>query len=306
MAVKKTQVAIIGGGVAGLSAAMYARRFNLNVTLFDGLLGGTIARASQVENYPGFERITGIELSNRIREHALSYEPHVVNKLVESIKKKGCGFVIKTDGEEFEAKAVIFATGAKRKKLGVKGEDGLYNRGVHECVLCDGGFYKDKTVAIIGGGDSAAQGAIILSGIAKKVFIIVRKEDIHPEPVNYKKVKSLKNVEIIPNTNVIEFIGEKNLTAIKLDQYYKGKEILELDGVFVDIGYSPNSGLAKELGAQVNKKGEIITNKDMETSANGLYAAGDVTDSSFNQAITSASEGVIAAYSAYNYVTKEC
>jgi len=303
---KKTDIAIIGGGVAGLSAAMYARRFNLDVTIFDGFLGGTIARASQVENYPGFEKITGIELSNKLREHALSYNPNVVNQIVKDINKKACGFIIKTDKEEYESKAVIFVTGAKAKTLGIKGEKELFNRGVHECVLCDGGFYKDKIVAVVGSGNSAAQGAIILSGLAKKIFIIARKNDIHPEPVNYQKIKELKNVEVITNTNITEFIGEKNLTSIKLDKPYKGKDILELNGVFINIGYVPNSNLAKNLGVKLNKKAEIITNKDMETNIKGFYAGGDVTDSSFNQAITSASEGVIAAYSAYNYITKNC
>jgi len=300
-----TDVAIIGGGIAGLAAAMYSRRFDLDVTIFDGFLGGTITKTNTVENYPGFIKLTGIELANKLKEHALFYKPKVVNKKIDKIEKKGNCFVLSSGEEKYNAKSVILATGTEWKKLKVPGEAKFMNKGVHYCALCDGNFYKGKTVALVGAGDSAVKDALILSGIANKVYIIVRKEDVHPEPINKERLDRTKNTEIINYTQVTEILGDKKVSGLKLSKAYKGKEILDVDAVFIDVGHYALSNLAKELGAKLNKKGEVITNKLTETNVEGFFAAGDVADTPFKQAITSASEGCIAAYSAYEYVKKE-
>lgn len=303
---KKEQidVIIIGGGVAGLSAAMYARRFDLNVLVFDPFVGGTITKTDRVENYPGFIKLTGQELADKIKDHALEYKPEIINQYVDKIEKQKDKFIVKSENKSYESKTIIFATGTEWKKLGVKGEKEFENKGVHYCAVCDGFFYKNKVVAMIGAGDSAAKDALVLAGLAKKVFIIVRKDDIHPEPINYKRIKQTKNIEIINKTNITEITKNNKTMQLKLDNAYKGKKDLELDGVFIDIGHIPITHLAKNLGIKLNKKGEIITNKLTETNIKGFFAVGDVSDTPFKQAITGASEGSIAAYAAYEYITK--
>lgn len=302
--INKTDVAIIGGGVTGLSAAMYARRFDLDVIVFDPFPGGTITKTDRVENYPGFIKLTGQELADNIKQHALSYKPKIINEPVDKIEKKSACFIINSNKEKYQAKAIILATGTEWKKLNVPGEKKFTNKGVHYCAVCDGFFYKNKTVAMIGAGDSAAKDALVLSGIAKNVFLIVRGDDIHPEPINYKRVKETKNIEIINKTNIIEILGDNNVKKLKLDKSYNGSKELLINGIFIDIGHTPLTNLAKELGVKLNKKGEVITNKLTETNIPGFFAAGDVADTPFKQAITGASEGSIAAYSAYEYITK--
>ena len=302
---KKTDVAIIGGGVAGLSAAMYARRFDLDVTIFDAFLGGTIMRAGNVENYPGFVKVTGIELAEKIKEHAMTYKPHVVNRFVEKIEKKGDCFLLKSGSEEYQVKAVILATGTVWRRLNVPGEKEFENKGVHYCALCDGNFYKGKIVAMVGAGDSAVKDALVLSSVCKKVYIIVRKEEVHPEPVTMDRLEKAKNIEVIANTQVKEILGDKKVNALKLDNPYDSKDELVVDAIFINIGHVALSKLGKELGAKINKKGEIVTNKLTETNVTGFFAVGDVGDTPFKQAITGAAEGCIAAFAAYEHITKE-
>jgi thioredoxin reductase (NADPH) len=300
----KTDVAIIGGGIAGLSAAMYSRRFDLDVTVFDPFIGGTIVKTDHVGNYPGFNYITGQKLADKVKEHAMAYYPKIINEMVDELKKDKDCFIITSGKEKYQARAIILATGTEWKKLNVPGEKEFENKGVHYCAVCDGFFYKDKIVAMIGAGDSAAKDAMVLSGIAKKVYLIVRGEDIHPEPINYRRVKEAKNIEIINKTNVLEIIGENKVNKLRLDKSYKGSKELPVNGVFIDIGHAPLTEIAKHLGVKLNKKGEIITNKLTETNVKGFFAAGDVSDTPFKQAITGASEGSIAAYAAYDYITK--
>ena len=304
MKLKKIDLAIIGGGVGGFSAAMYAGRLGIKSHIFDAKMGGTIALAGTVENYPGFKSISGMDLSNTLKEHAKVFNPEFIMQGVVKIEKTSNGFHIYTNKEGYHAKAVILATGTEWRKLKIPGEKELTGKGVHYCALCDGFFYKGKTVAVIGGADSAVKEATYLASLAKKVYIIYRKEQIHPEPITLKKMSKLKNIEIIKNTNLKKIIGKNKLEKVKLDNHYKNSDELILDGVFIDIGHIPMTGLSKELGLKLNKKNEIITNKSTQTNVEGVFAAGDVTDSPFKQAIIAASEGSTAAFSAYQYISK--
>lgn len=297
---------IIGAGVSGLSAAMYAGRMNMKtVVIGDVPVGGVITTTDVVENYPGFKRLTGLELAEKIKEHALEYDIKLEEEKATDIKKSGKEFVVSTQDKSFRAKAVIIATGTKHRKLGIPGEKQFENRGVHSCALCDGAFYKEKNVAVIGGSDSAAKEALVLTQWAKKVFIIYRKEKIRAEPVNQKRIEEKirqGKIEIITNTNLLEIKGDKKVSSVVLDKPYKNKTDFAIDGVFVEIGAVPLSDLARPLGVQLNEKGEIIIDKDARTNVPGIFAAGDVCDTRFKQAIVGAAEAVLAVYSAYTYI----
>ena len=292
-------VAIVGGGVAGLAAAMYSGRLGLKAVVFDSKLGGTITLTDTVENYPGFVKLTGQQLSDKLKEHAMVFNPKFIKANIKKISNKKNCFTLFTDKNKYDAKAVILATGTKWRKLNVPGEKEFEKKGVHNCALCDGPFYKNKIVAVIGGADSAIKESLQLSGIAKKVYIIYRGDKLHPEPINLERMKRLKNIEIIYNANVKEIIGSKVVEKLKLDD---GKE-LQVDGVFVDIGQIPLTELAKDLNVKLNKNNEVIADKLMQTSVLGFFVAGDISDTPFKQAITAASEGCTAAYSAYQYVS---
>ncbi len=299
-------LAIIGGGPAGLSAAMYAGRLKLKTLVLTKERGGTITTASEVMNWPGIKKIQGMELGKQLEEHALDYpDVEIKDAMVAGIKNKNGGFTITTQGGEYEAKAVILAAGTEVRKLGIPGEEKFAGKGVHYCALCDGFFYKDKTLAVIGGSDSAAKEALVLTQWAKKVYIIYRKEKIRAEPVILDRVEKSEEIEIINNTNVTEIKGKEMVEYLVLDKPHKGKNELKLDGVFVEIGRVPGTVLVKAVGVKLNEQGEVITNKKAETNVPGFFAAGDITDSSFKQAITASAEGVAAAFSAYAYLQKK-
>lgn len=294
---------IIGAGVSGLSAAMYSGRFNMKTLVIGDLPGGVITTTDIVENYPGFKRLTGIELANKIKEHAQEYASvEIKSGTVKEVEKKGEDFIVKTSSETYTGSTIIFATGTKWKKLEKPGEEEFANKGVHYCALCDGYFYKDKVVAVIGGSDSAAKDALVLTQNAKKVYIIYRREKIRPEPINYERVMNNPKIEIINNTNITEILGDTSVKKVKLDNPYNGSDELELEGVFVAIGHIVLSDLAKPLGVELNQKNEIKIDRNAKTNVEGVYAAGDVVDTGFKQAITGVAEGVLASYSAYQHV----
>lgn len=304
---------ILGAGVAGLAAAMYSGRLKMKTLCLGAThgtelpIGGVITTADTIENYPGFIKIKGEELAKNIREHAESYDSVEIKeeKAVE-IKKKGSGFLIKTDKEEYSGKALLFATGTRWRKLDASGSRKFENKGIAYCALCDGPLFKNKIVGIAGGSYSAGKDALILSEYAKKVYIIYRGGKIHPEPVTLDKIKKRKNIEIINNTNIIGVKGERFLKSVVFDKAYKGKKEFPLDGLFVAIGHTALSELAKLLGVKLSKKGEIMINhKTSETNVKGIYAAGDVADKPFKQAITGVAEGCTAAYSAFEYITRD-
>ena len=307
---------IIGAGVTGMAAAMYAARLELKTLCLGASsgtelpIGGVITTTNIVENYPGFIKLTGEELAEAIKKHALSYDNvQIKNERVENIEKTGKGFVIKTKKSEYLGKTILFATGTKWKKLEVPGAMEYEGKGINFCALCDGFLYKNKVVAIIGGSDSAAKDALVLTEHAKKVYIIYRKEKIRAEPVNMKRVEGkikIGKLEIVNNTKVVEIKGGKSVKSVVLDREFNGSKELFVDGVFVAIGHIALSDFAKALGVKLNEKGEImIDHKTSETNINGVYAAGDVADKPFKQAITGVAEGCTAAYSAFEYINKK-
>lgn len=304
--------AVLGGGGAGLASAMYAGRLGLKTLVLGAShgselpVGGVITTTNIVENYPGFIRITGQELAKKIEDHTKSYDKvEIKEEKAEEIKKHKNCFIIKTNKGEYQALSILFATGTKLRKLDVPGSKEFENKGVNYCALCDGPLFKSKIVALAGGSDSAAKDALVLAEYAKKVYIIYRGEQIHPEPVNLERVKKNKKIEVINKTNIIEIRGDKLVDEIILDKPYKGSKSMKVDGVFVAIGHIALSNLAEKLGVKLNEKGEIIIDhKTSETNMKGIFAAGDVTDKPFKQLITGVADGCTAAYSAYEYITK--
>ena len=307
---KKFDFIVIGAGVAGLAAAMYGARLGLKTLVLGAThgselpVGGVITTTNVVENYPGFIRLTGTELADKIEKHARSYElVEIKEERVTKIKKNEKEFLIVTEKGELFGKTILFATGTKWKRLEVKGAKEFDNKGVAYCALCDGPLFRDKVVCVVGGSDSAAKDALLLAEHVKKVYIIYRGEKLRAEPINMKRIEADKKIEVITKTNVVGVNGDKFVSSIILDNNYKGRKELELQGVFVAIGHVVLSDLAKPLGVKLNEKNEIMINhKTSETNVAGIFAAGDVADKPFKQAITGVSEGCTAAYSAYEFI----
>lgn len=296
---------IVGAGVAGLGAAVYTGRFQMKTAVVGEKLGGTIILTNEVANYPGFTQITGLDLVEKLQAHVKDYDVEMVEKTVTRIERcpKGC-FKVFTGRPYLHTQTIIYAAGTEWRKLKVPAEKEFANKGVHYCALCDGALYQDKVIGVVGGSDSAAKEALLLAEYGKKVYIIYRKEKIRPEPINLNRVMNHKKIEIINNTNVTEIKGDTFVTGVTLDKPYKGSTEFELDALFVEIGHIPLSGLAQEIGVEVNEKGEIKIDRDAKTNIKGFFAAGDVADTAFKQAITGVAEGVTAAYSAYHYINE--
>ncbi len=305
MAENMYDIVIIGGGVSGLSAAIYAGRFMMKTAVIAEKLGGTIVLTDDIANYPGFNRITGLELGDKIQGHVKDYDVEIIEKKVTKVErcKEGC-FKVFTGDEYLHTKTIIFATGTEWRKLNVPGEKEFTGKGVHYCALCDGLFYKDKIIGIVGGSDSAAKEALLLAEYGKKIYLIYRGERIRPEPINLKQVMENETIEVINDTNVIEIKGDEFVTGVVFDNPYKGSNEFKLDALFIEIGHAPLSGLAKKIGVTLNEKDEILIDREAKTNIEGVFAAGDVVDTKFKQAITGVAEGVTAAYSAYHYVNE--
>ncbi|MEK6933490.1 MAG: FAD-dependent oxidoreductase [Nanoarchaeota archaeon] len=303
---------ILGAGVTGLAAAMYGARLGLKTICLGAThsaelpIGGVITTTNIVENYPGFIRLSGPELAEAIKKHAESYDLATIREeKAEKVEKEENEFIVKTNKSVYHAKTILFATGTKWKKLDVPGSKEFENKGVAYCALCDSILFKNKVVGLVGGSDSAAKDALVLAEHAKQVYIIYRGEQIHPEAINMKRILANKKIEIINKADITEIKGDKFVKSVILDREYKGSKELELQGLFIAIGHIALSDLAKTLGVNINKKEEIvIDHKTSETNIHGIYAAGDVADKPFKQAITGVAEGCTAAYSAYEFITK--
>lgn len=292
---------IVGAGVSGYGAALYCARFRMDTIVLSKDFGGVINWANHVGNYPGIPDITGLDLADRIKNHALSYGAVLKLEEVENLDKLDGNFKITTTKGVYLSKSLIVATGSEKRRLGIPGEKELEGNGVHSCAICDGFLYKGKKVGVVGGSDSAAKEALVLAEYAEKVYILYRKERIRAEPIIYEKILRADNIEIINNTNVVEVKGNKKLETVVLDKPYEGMNELLLDGLFIEVGHTPLSQLVRTVGVELNEKGEIITDKMSRTNIDGIFAAGDVTDTEFKQAITGVSQGVTAAYMAFKY-----
>ncbi len=301
----KKDTIIIGAGCSGLAAAVYCGRFLMKTLVLGEIVGGVIITTDVVENYPGFIRLTGLELAKKLELHAKEYKSvEIKEEKVNKVEKYGNLFKVTSEEGEYLAKTIIIASGTEYRKLNVPGEKELANKGVHYCALCDGAIYPEKTVAVIGGSDSAAKEALVLTQWASKVYMIYRGDKIRPEPVNYERVIANRKIEIIYNTNVLKINGSNKVESLSLDKAYKGSKEFRLDAAFIAIGHIPLTAFAKELGVKTDAKGEIIIDRQARTNIPGVFAAGDVVDTAFKQAITGAAEGVLASYAAYQHITE--
>ena len=296
---------IIGGGPAGITAGIYAARQKLNTLLITKEFGGQLARkAIAIENYPGFEEISGRELIQKLEKHLRKFKIDIEKDEVVEVQKSGVNFLVITKSKKkFEARAMIVASGADPRPLKVPGEKEFLGRGVSYCSICDGAFFPNKTVAVVGGGNSGFEAAIFLSKIAKKIYILEYAEEVKADETNQEIVKKLKKVEIITSASLKEIRGDKFVDSIVYQDRKSGKEkTLEVEAVFVEIGSQPATSFLKDL-VDFNERGEIkIDLVTCQTKTPGLFAAGDVTDVKWKQIVVAAGEGAKAGLSAYGYL----
>lgn len=289
---------IIGSGPAGLSSGIYAGRYKLKTLIIGNETGGMLIEAHNVENWPGFKSISGYELMKRIEEQVKSLGIEIKTDLIKEIKKEKEGFTLKSEKNSYNGKTIILALGSNKNKLNVKGEKEFLGKGVNYCATCDAPMYKDKIAVVVGGSNSAATSALLLSKYAKKVYILYRKNEIRSEPILVEQIKKNKKIEIINNVNIKEIKGDRFVKSVLLDN---NKE-MKTDGVFIEAGYVPSSKLASDLRIKLNEKGEIIVDSLGRTNVEGVYAAGDVTNVPLKQATVASSNGIIACYSAYKFI----
>ena len=295
-------VVIVGTGPAGYTAALYSARYRLNTLLIGEMPGGMISEAPDVCNFPTYPNINGMDLAMKMEEHVKLFEVDIVYGRVKSIKGKNNDFVVMAGDKEYRTKKIILATGQERKKLELSGEDELIGRGVSYCATCDAAFYKDKKVGVVGGGNAALAAALLLARYAKKVYIFYRKEEfVRPEPIRILEVKREDKIESIFEVNVTDFIVDQTLKGVKLDN----GEVYDLNGLFIEIGSTPNNHLAQELGVALSKDGYVVVNKMGGTSVKGVFAAGDLIDTPLKQAITAAGQGADAAGGVYEDLQRD-
>ncbi|MEF3691666.1 MAG: FAD-dependent oxidoreductase [Candidatus Moraniibacteriota bacterium] len=305
---KVYDLAIIGAGPAGLNASLYASRYGLRNIIIGGVPGGLTSQIHQIGNWLGSPDISGFDFVKQTTAHVKKYDTEMTSCLVDEIKKEADNqfIVFLSNGSKLRAKTVLIATGSKHRKLSVSGEKEFLGKGVSYCATCDGFFYRDKVVGVIGGSDSAVSAAVFLGDIASKIYLIYRGEKLRAENFWVKAAEKNPKIEIIFNTNITEFKGVEKLTEVILDNPYQGENSLKIDGVFVEIGFIPNTELIKNLEIELDDEGLIRIENDGRTSLAGVWAAGDITTGSnkFKQIITAAAEGAVAANSILAYLKK--
>ena len=299
-------LAIIGSGPAGYTAGIYAGRANLHPVLFEGLeSGGQLMLTTDVENYPGFvDGIMGPELMQVFKGQAERFGTTIKTEIIDSIEKIEGGFKLKSSKGEYKFKTVIISSGASARWLGVDGEKELQGYGVSACATCDGFFFKEKEVAVVGGGDSAMEEALFLTKFANKVFVIHRRDEFRASQIMQDRVLSHEKIEVIWNSTVEKINGEGAVSSVLIKDILDSSEKeLSLDGVFVAIGHDPNVGFLNNF-VELDEKGYIKTGFTTETSTSipGVFAAGDVADSIYRQAITAAGTGCQAAIDAERWL----
>ncbi|MCD7735762.1 MAG: thioredoxin-disulfide reductase [Lachnospiraceae bacterium] len=299
-------VIIIGSGPAGLTAAIYAMRAQLSVLVLEKeyMSGGQMLNTYEVDNYPGLPGIGGFELGVKFREHAEKLGVKFINIEVKHIGQEEDGRikVLYTNSEEFRARAIVLAMGARHSTLGVPGEKELTGMGVSYCATCDGAFFKGRTVAVVGGGDVAAEDALFLARGCGKVYLIHRRDELRAARLLQEQLKKCDNVEIVWNTEVVEIFGEDHVECVKLRNKRDGREqILNLDGVFIAVGTIPNTGIVTKL-LQLNERGYISASENGITEVPGIFAAGDIREKQLRQIVTAVSDGANVISSVETYL----
>lgn len=298
-------IIIVGAGTAGLTAAVYAGRAGKKVMLLEhSIHGGQIINTSQVENFPGFAQIAGFEFATALYEQAVSFGAELVYEECQRIENVGNYKKVVTSRGEYETKSVILATGARPRLIGVAKEESFIGRGISFCATCDGAFYKDKVVAVVGGGNTAFDDALVLSNLAKKVYLIHRSQKFSAEKQLVDKVFAKNNVEFILDSVVKELLGDKRIEGLQVLNTESGamREIA-VDGMFVAIGYQPTNEAFKDV-VELDKAGYIVAGEDCHTSCEGIFAAGDCRTKNIRQLTTATADGTVAALAACEYIDR--
>ena len=306
---KNYDVLIAGQGAAAFAAGLYTARYQMKSIIVGETFGGETATGGLIENYPGYSEIDGFDLMMKFREQVASYDVPILDDKVSAVKKDSNDFQIETEsGEKYIASSVILGIGRERRKLGLQNEDEWTGKGVSFCSTCDAPLHRENIVAIVGGGNAAIEGSVLLSKYASTVYLIYRRNKFtRPEPVNLKLLNDSKNIIQLLDTNVTSLLGDDGLNEISIDKPYNNSTNLNVDGLFIEIGADPRVEIPIQLGINLNEKNEVIVNNEMETNVAGILAAGDLTDASgdLKQTITAAAQGAIAAKSAYTYVSNK-
>ncbi len=292
-------VAVIGCGPAGLTAALYAGRYGMKTVIFESV-PSQLSTVHFIENYPGFEG-SGYELLEKMKEQALRYAEHVFESVVD-VKKEGSFFVLKTDYSEYRAKSVIFATGGRHRELGVEGEKEFLGRGVSYCATCDGNFFRGKKVLVIGGGNTAVTDAVYLKEIGCDVTLVHRRDELRADKALQEELFRRK-IPVIWNCKVVRIEGTNRVERVVLHDRVKDEDfIVEADGVFIAVGMRPQTELAAGLGVERDHMGYIKVDKKQRTNVPGVFAAGDCCDNPLKQVVTACGDGAVAANSAFEFV----
>lgn len=295
--------AIIGAGPAGMTAAIYIGRANLSTIMIDkGAPGGQMLSTEEIENYPGFESVLGFDLGTKMFEQAKKFGAEYTFGDVKEIEDKGDHKVVKLSNKEFKAKTVIIATGARPRLLQVKGEKELIGRGVSYCAVCDGNFFRNREVVVVGGGDSAIEEALYLTKIATKVTVIHRRDELRAQKVIQERAFKNEKIEFVWNSVVEEIVGEDSVSEVRVKNVLTGEiSDINAEGIFIYVGVEPFSSIVENFGV-TNESGYILTDEHMETKVKGLFAAGDVREKPLRQVVTASGDGSIAAMSAQHYI----
>lgn len=297
-------VLIIGSGPAGMTAAIYGKRAGLSVAVLEGnyINGGQILNTYEVDNYPGLPGISGLDLADKFKEHAASHGAEFLRGKAESVSLEGNTKVVHTRKEDFRCRTLVIASGAVHRKLGVPGEETLNGMGVSYCATCDGAFFRDKTVAVVGGGDVAVEDAIFLARGCRKVYVIHRRDQLRAAKTLQDSLFATEGVEMYWNGVVTRIDGENKVQRITVENTKTGEsQELEVDGVFIAVGITPDTGFVKDF-VELDPQGYIIAGEDGKTSVPGVFAAGDVRTKQLRQVITAAADGANCITSAEEYL----
>jgi thioredoxin reductase (NADPH) len=292
---------IIGSGPAGYTASIYASRYKIDHLVIGQVSGGQVSEAHRICNFPSLPKVTGMELTQKIREHVKTLGAEEINDLVTDMINENGTFKVKTQGKkEFETKTILLSIGTERRKLDLPNEDKFIGKGVSYCATCDGGFFKDKVVSVVGGSDAANTASLYLAEVASQVYQIYRKDKLRGEPSWVDQIKKNSKIKVIYNANVSELIGSERLEEIKLDTGEK----IKTDGLFIEIGSEPNIKVLNQLTLELSESNYIKVDQAQKTNISGVWAAGDITTGSngFQQIVTACAEGAIAVEDIFKFL----